>query len=759
MLPSVGSGQDYISRWLQTDHADLAGPVDPNEDDIGFTTRLFHGCLAELRGLCLCKEREGDLANVYWNELDKLYLWEVPFRDGMMEIALDVSDELRVKVISLLQSIGKALLTLSPKVSAEHQKTTIKASVGPNLASLLEQSETIVSDEDTRALQYAGDENDQSDSDSEVSSNGEESLYENIKFGIACLMELAPTLQRNIFRGEKARAQRILSSAQPFFESDPAEIYVSMAREKFKQADLNLIQRLGQANWQRHRRIRDMMFRSEEGIEEKLVPGITHPTDHSTFRPRRTFHDSDLGTTSTSGSQYTASAASHTSFASTPEEGVRKSLRVPPMPPEAADGKPFQCFICKTLQSRIRNRIDWKRHVFADLKAYICTFPNCDHELVQFSTRAAWADHEFSYHRCETRWNCPECGSEEPSLPNWTRHMQEHDFNITRPEFQVAKTMARDNKARPIETEECLLCREAPAQNRRAFITHVGRHLEEMALVVLPRGTEDDDSEGLSDLSSQGFDALEQFVSGKDIQVDGEMKQPESTRKDTHCPHCPRFFPSESELRAHVLSEHALPFTCIFRRYGCKARLRRKEYWKCHVIVRHLHLEMWRCDLGNCERPVSSQEKEMDAKLSSMDSASIGKKKDASELLYHDFDTKKSFKRHVRSMHAPPYSSHSERETFEARMPEIVDRCHRQVRAPPQRSRCLYCSEKKFEGAGSWLEYLEHVGEHLAKNDAAINEHAEDEDLRDWMMQHDFIERVAHNEYKLKNIGLTARQG
>ena len=139
--------------------------------------------------------------------------------------------------------------------------------------------------------------------------------------------------------------------------------------------------------------------------------------------------------------------------------------------------------------------------------------------------------------------------------------------------------------------------------------------------------------------------------------------------------------------------------------------------------------------------PVSSHEKEKYGKLSSIDSASIGKKKDASELLYHDFDQKDSFIKHVKFMHGPSYC-----------LPEILDRCRRQVRAPPQRSGCLYCSGKIFEGAGSWLEYLEHVGEHLAKNDAAIDEHAEDEDLRDWMMQQGFIERVAHNEYKLKNI-------
>ena len=249
---------------------------------------------------------------------------------------------------------------VSPKMLVGHQTTTIEAIPSLNLASLLEQSETIVADDNMRASQYAGDESDQSDSESETSSNGEESLYENIQFGIARLIELAPTLQKNIVRGKKARTQRIPSSAQPFRVSEPADIYVSMAREKFKQADLNLVQRLGQSNWQRHRRIRDMMYRSEESVEEKPVPSAILTTDHSTFRPPPTFHGSSLGTTIFSASQYAASAASHTSFASTVEEGVRKSLRVPSMPPEIAAGKPFKCYICGMLQLRIRNRIDWK---------------------------------------------------------------------------------------------------------------------------------------------------------------------------------------------------------------------------------------------------------------------------------------------------------------------------------------------------------------------------------------------------------------
>ena len=311
--------------------------------------------------------------------------------------------------------------------------------------------------------------------------------------------------------------------------------------------------------------------------------------------------------------------------------------------------------------------------------------------------------------------------------------------------------MARNNKARPIENEKCLLCQETPAQNRRAFITHVGRHLEEMALVVLPRDTEDD-SAGLSDLSSQGSDAIKHFVSRKDIQVDGEMKQLGSMHF-VRCPHCPSLFPSNSTFKRHLLSAHTRPFTCIFQRYGCNATFGSKSEWKRHINVQHLHLEAWICDLDSCaERNSSSQEKDRLSKLSSTVSASFGKKNNASEVRYHDFERKDLFTRHLKLIHAPLISaSRSEKLAFEARITEIQDRCHKQVRPPPLRSRCLYCSDKIFEGAGSWTECLEHVGKHLANNDVVMDDHTEDEDLRNWMIQQGFIERVAHDKYKLKN--------
>ena len=353
-------------------------------------------------------------------------------------------------------------------------------------------------------------------------------------------------------------------------------------------------------------------------------------------------------------------------------------------------------------------------HVFADLEPYICTFPNCDHELVQFPTRAAWADHEFSCHRFETRWNCPECGSEEPSLQDWERHIQEHSLGFTGPEFQVARTIARNKKARPIENEECLLCRESPAQNRRAFITHVGRHMEEMALVVLPRDTEDD-SEGLSDLSSQGSDATEQLVSRKDIQVDGEMKQVESTREIT--PSFRTVKPFDGML------EKTRPFICIFELYGCRQKFARSFDWKRHINESHLQLKVWRCDLDTCSERI-------------LDSAS--------KASYRDFRRRLAFIAHVKKGHAPQVSaSHAEKAAFEAHIPAIEERCLRR-RSPPPRSRCLYCSDKVFEGPGSWTERQNHVAEHLENNDVATDDDVEDTDLKEWMMANGLMEREAH---------------
>ena len=138
-------------------------------------------------------------------------------------------------------------------------------------------------------------------------------------------------------------------------------------------------------------------------------------------------------------------------------------------------------------------------HVFSDLQPYICTFTDCEDELVQFDSRAAWANHEFSKHRNTRSWTCPDCSQEFPGVSGWEQHLQErHCLFFSGTNLQIAMNMALKTEAKSTENEECPLCRIVVGKPRHGFIKHVGRHMEEIALMALPRNVEDNTEEGSS---------------------------------------------------------------------------------------------------------------------------------------------------------------------------------------------------------------------------------------------------------------------
>ncbi len=187
--------------------------------------------------------------------------------------------------------------------------------------------------------------------DAEASSLTNISSYdicEDIGFAISCLVELGPTLEQNVVYASNTQTHPTHQISVPFCASSPAKFYISLVREKFSKAHTQLVERLGEANWQRHIRIRRRMEGASESIslDELSVA-------HSVFQPISTFHDSGIGTTE----QY---AQSHTSFISSDPENDEGTVRVPQAPAEVALGKPLQCYICRKTLSRIKNRVDWK---------------------------------------------------------------------------------------------------------------------------------------------------------------------------------------------------------------------------------------------------------------------------------------------------------------------------------------------------------------------------------------------------------------
>ena len=170
---------------------------------------------------------------------------------------------------------------------------------------------------------------------------------------IQSLMNLAPAIENNLIQANLKNMSPSNIKNFAFNVSKSAQGYVSHVRDKFPNAPGRLVERLGEANWQRHHVVRAKMYKKRLVSEDK--EGTL-----AEFQPKSVFHDSGLGTTVTASSSYAASMASHTSFLSSVAEREEGSLRVPPTPVEISAGKPFTCFICGHTQSKLKNRVDWK---------------------------------------------------------------------------------------------------------------------------------------------------------------------------------------------------------------------------------------------------------------------------------------------------------------------------------------------------------------------------------------------------------------
>lgn len=134
------------------------------------------------------------------------------------------------------------------------------------------------------------------------------------------------------------------------------------------------------------------------------------------------------------------------------------------------------------------------RHVFSDLRAYVCTSPECD--SLAFDSPVSWRKHEME-HRLE--WLCPFCNLRYKDQSDTRKHLiQEHgdiaDEHHVDMVLQVSSCLPEFLKA-----SDCPFCDwdrilrsrlDASADNlvvpSRRFMQHLRRHLEDFALFVVP---------------------------------------------------------------------------------------------------------------------------------------------------------------------------------------------------------------------------------------------------------------------------------
>ena len=282
-------------------------------------------------------------------------------------------------------------------------------------------------------------------------------LYSNIVTVINCLFQMSMLVRKPARHDFHTLPQsKEVLAFKPF---DQAHV-----NEKYPEADERLLVRLGLAIT-----LRRQYLRYRERHHAKLKKGLEIGTEGS-VAPTVTLSDTVVTGVEPwridSQDETTASEISQTSYA--PSMVAGGPLVIPAPPKESSGGAPFECPYCFVVISVDRTSA-WHKHVFQDLQPYICTVADCSMPHTLFSTRHEWVQHMKESHPRE--WTGDENG-----------------------ELNTSSFCAI-----------CPLCK-ITSNSENHFVRHLARHLQELALFVLPQDDEDSDaSELLGKIDSESF--------------------------------------------------------------------------------------------------------------------------------------------------------------------------------------------------------------------------------------------------------------
>ena len=276
-------------------------------------------------------------------------------------------------------------------------------------------------------------------------------LHSNIVTVINCLFQMSMLVRKPARHDFYTLPQsKEVLAFRPF---DQAHV-----KEKYPEADERLLARLGLAIT-----LRRQYLRYRERHHAKLKQGLEIGTEGSvapTVMLSETVVTGAEPWYIDSQDKATASEKSQTSYASSMIAG--ETLWIPAPPKESSGGTPFECPYCFVVIS-VDGTSAWHKHVFQDLQPYICTVAACPTAHTLFSTRREWVQHMKESHPRD--WT-----GEENGAVAAVSELHESRFSAT-----------------------CPLCKSHP-KSEDHFVRHLARHLQELALFVLPQDDEDSDA-------------------------------------------------------------------------------------------------------------------------------------------------------------------------------------------------------------------------------------------------------------------------
>ena len=183
------------------------------------------------------------------------------------------------------------------------------------------------------------------------------------------------------------------------------------------------------------------------------------------------------------------------------------SAMIPVRPKESDDRAPFECPYCFYVIT-VHDTHSWIKHVFNDLQPYICPFLDCPLPYKLYSSQREWINHLDSVH-----------GSVLSSSED-------------------ASQVMKNSNRKQLSGSRCPLC-DSSFDLSKTLERHVARHLQKLALFVLPRGDENSNDEmslAEGDLaSSESAERMDVEQEQPDIKGDWMWSKVDSYRlkKDT----------------------------------------------------------------------------------------------------------------------------------------------------------------------------------------------------------------------------------
>ncbi|CAD0029151.1 unnamed protein product, partial [Aureobasidium pullulans] len=287
-------------------------------------------------------------------------------------------------------------------------------------------------------------------------------LLKAVQEDISSLFKLSSLVEKVTYRDDYAIAGAAIHDTQIHKELEVRDIQDHFPRLK---GSVWLLQRLVQASSARRKYLKHRAFHhdrvpvssqhvlrqgddDEVSMEDK-IPSIHHSDQISM---------ADVNITGL-GSLQEEDEDDHVSQASRdhsiPEISLNQIPTVHTLKELCQDGEVFVCPYCKDKQT-IKTEAAWRRHVFSDLKAYVCLAEDC--ELYMFRSVEAWMNHQLSKHLAV--WSCPICREHHPfpSAQLFRAHMRlDHAADFSEEQLSQLTTSTK-HSLDSIRASECQFC-------------------------------------------------------------------------------------------------------------------------------------------------------------------------------------------------------------------------------------------------------------------------------------------------------------